>query len=247
MNFSFSDFDTEVLGRKTATANLNSISGDLVNALRQELVDLDCELGLIKVPHVPWTWIRTAVQGLVLADLKLSFELNLKNIPPSPVGVVSETSLLAADEWKIRSVPDSDADWSQVLEELALKSRFSHFFGAACSRDLYRRWAKNLRANNQESYSVTLESVEGSGPVGGLIAARIRGQVASWDLVSFLEKTAGRGYFKKMAEVQFRGLRERGVERVEVATQIDNIRAIRAYCRLGFSPIQTVAQFHLTR
>lgn len=109
--------------------------------------------------------------------------------------------------------------------------------------DGYVEWAQHLAIGSQASIVLR----DPAGVAAGL--ALIDWDVATPDirLAGMRSSGQGHGHYRLLLAEMIRHAADRGHERVQISTQSHNTKVMRAWTRVGFVPVGTIATYHLIR
>lgn len=173
--------------------------------------------------------------GFKYADTRMDLERSLANF-------ASQQS----QDSRISDAKESDLD---VLQEMARRlhknTRFfkDSNFPDERAMELYAEW---LRRSFHSPQSAIFTGRNSDGSPCGYIACENgeSGGTGRIGLIGIEESSRGQGLGKALVGAALEWLSSKGSSRVRVATQADNLAAVRLYIANGFSPVQVGAWFH---
>jgi dTDP-4-amino-4,6-dideoxy-D-galactose acyltransferase len=170
--------------------------------------------------------------GFKFADVRTVFELSMAGF--------------ANRESQEPSVRIAAADDMGVLQEMARSlhkntrffkdSNFPHERAA----ELYAEW---LRRSFRDPKGTVLAAMNSAGELCGYVACET-GEMGHIGLIGVAESSRGQGVGSALVRAALAWLSSVGVSRVRVATQSDNVAAVRLYLAHGFSLVETGVWFH---
>lgn len=173
--------------------------------------------------------------GFKFVDMRMDLELSLASFANQH-----------SRDARVSVAKDEDLD---VLEEMARRlhrnTRFfkdSNFPGERVM-ELYAEW---LRRSFQSPESTVFAARNSDGAPCGYIACEKgeSGGTGRIGLIGIAESSRGQGMGKALVSAAVAWLSSNGSSRVRVATQADNLAAVRLYVANGFSPVEVGAWFH---
>ena len=170
--------------------------------------------------------------GAALADVQLTYELELDAVAPS--GSPSAGVELARAE-----------TFTPALRELAWQSgEYSRFrrdarIGARAFQELYDQWLRQALAQG------TVWAARAGAETVGLLALGTRGGHASIELLAVAPAARGRRVGHCLVQAARQTVRQGGATTLRVVTQGDNHPARHFYERCGFGLLRTAHLYHL--
>lgn len=164
-------------------------------------------------------------------------------------GLIEPSSITASVGWNMqtRSVAkEMGAEGIRAFAEtIGATSRYfkDAQIPAARSLALYEKWINNSLTTGLAD-EVFLASVDGK--PAALHTVKIKDDLGSVDLIGVLPAYQGRGLGAASLWAGINHLKNRGVSKIDVVTEAENVDAVRMYERAGFFLVQVQFVYHRT-
>lgn len=233
-----SAFDTKMLGMRVGKATVAGLDRRLAELLRSELLASDLDVAFVRdtnfrferAAELPWPHLE-------LADVKVQLAIATR-----PMASGTNADFTVAQDAASADGPALTA----MAHSVARLSRFHRCFGEAAAFRLYEAWLRNSIEGHAADWCFVARH-RASGDAAGLMAVKRDGDAADLAMVATAERYRGRGVLTLMTSSVLAFLRDAGVGRCTVATQLSNHTALEAYQSLGFRVESTVVDFHMSR
>ncbi len=221
-----------VVGTATAeetSAALDSCPDDLVvvrfDASRRDLADALSRTGRRVLPAGTLVyWERPAAAGALASGSDELVVVRARDLGDRAVAVLDDV------------VGDSFAAYGNHYSVNPLLDPAKALAG-------YQEWAR--RSLDDPTHEVAL-LLDGAEPVGGA-TVEVTGEHVEILLAGLVSRAQGRGAYRALLAWSVAECEVRGLSRVVISTQADNVRVQRAWARAGFVPFAAVETVHLVR
>lgn len=231
--FKFLEWDTAYFGISSARVNLNGI----IDEKSQENIIAFCKdydfvtisnLDNIKENNY---WIGNKTNAF-LADMNIQFIKVLKDKPDYQDGKTYAGNYLVKKE--------------QILDIARKSFNYSRFFNdpnlpQKQANNIYLHWTEC--AFNQENKYFVISEREGN--VAGYILFSFDKDSSVIELIAVDEKYQGKSVGKSMIHTMESFVTERGIKKIKVGTQLNNISAAQFYNAMGFKYVSCGSIYHL--
>jgi len=186
-------------------------------------------------PTDPVSHMAATFCGGVLVDRKCLYTRNI------PTGLYSKTRISGIE--KLSETSELNEDLCKLALQCGIFSRFNvdPNFPKEGWEALYREWMKNsINCTFADAVLVKQEL----DCIFGVITLSVHGGLGKIGLLGVNEKSRGQGIGRKLIFAALDWFKNRGVSRVEVLTQGDNLAACRLYESCGFVLDKTDDFYH---
>ncbi len=227
------DWDREQFGIRVGTIDLDQAGAEDVLAKDAEAYDLIYARS--RSERVIGGELLETLHG-ALVDRRVTFardvaELEVAGEPPPG---------------EVRSIGASDAYSARAVELAPQAARYSRFradpaFPAEWTDSLYRLWMQN--SLSRERADDVLGYIEADRLLG-FYTIRVAGEAANLELFAVDEPARGRGIGTTLLAAGLRWMKQRGLARATVTTQLEN-PACSLYRACGYSEVSRESIYHL--
>jgi ribosomal protein S18 acetylase RimI-like enzyme len=228
-------WDTDYFGVSSARVNLSSI---VDGKGQDEIIELCKAYDFVTISNLDnikennhWIGNRT---NAFLADMNIQF---LKVLGDKPDYPGEKTYVM------------NDLSENDQIVEIARKSfNYSRFFNdpklpKEQAKNIYLHWTKC--AFGQENKYFVISEREGS--VLGFILFAMNGDSSVIELIAVDEKYQGQRVGKALIHIMESFVIDRGIKKIKVGTQVNNISAAQFYSSMGFKYVSCGSIYHLWR
>lgn len=124
--------------------------------------------------------------------------------------------------------------WSRFTDDPGLLSRGGD--------QVYRQWLINAFDKEDKHWALSLDQ---TGAIRGYLLHSYAGSACRIELIASSPEQAGRGVGTSMVKAVEAAAHERGMDTIQVGTQLRNLKAINFYHRLGFKQVGSHQIYHL--
>ena len=221
----YSEFDSELLKRSVARAEVNGLTADLLEQLQNEQVERGMEVVLIRDTGLDFSILHTLPWNVLrLSDIKVLLSTN--ELPPKSY---HRDGLTLSQELRLADLRPLNAMVSQIAE----LSQYRKFFGTEVSLKLYKKWLENSLSGDVADYCYVVRRDDDHEPVA-FVASKMEGRVAEATLVAVGARFKGIGIGQFLLLNVLHSLGVAGADSCIVASQISNHSALSFYNSLGF-------------
>jgi len=234
LKYEILDWDSHFFGFKIARSNnpiIESVSeiNDLLKDANQENIKLIYFI-VDEQNHAINEWLSSIDKPVTT---NLTFKLNPNDVKSkSHVGVeVYNQTSIEKELFELAIQAGHDSRYK--LDQRFRKGEFER---------LYQLWITNSVNHSIADYTFVYRA---NGLVKGFVTLKITGQTGTIGLIAVDESTRGLGIGKMLLSQVFQTLAELKAEQCLVATQKDNIGAVKFYESFGFSIFKSEVFYHI--
>jgi GNAT superfamily N-acetyltransferase len=161
--------------------------------------------------------------------------------------VVEPPHVELPDGWTV--APSTDTGVVEAVVRDAFADYRNHYranplFDAAAALDGYVDWAHALMRQSDDACAVL---VEPTGDAAGVALTDWDEDIPDVKLAGIRSRAQGKGRYGALLAHVMRQTRDRERRALTISTQSHNVNVMRAWARLGFVPVDTLATMHLVR
>ena len=251
MTFSWShqDFDTRILGMKTA--KITSIDTSSKEELAEIIKKLITELKKNEIQYATYRFLAREFslihaleqQNFHLVDILVSLQIN--NVIAMPQGISEVEEAIPVDSKKSTPIQlPTEKDKPELIQLASKVFSLNRFYNdPLISKEkadtIYKEWMKNsLRGQAADEVLIYKEN-----KILGFVTLQNSGHIP---LVGVAQEARGKGIAKKLVTAALNRLAKLGIEKAEIETQIINTPAIRAYTSCGFKQTESYVTYRIS-
>ena len=229
MNFSWKKdpFDSKILLYNTA--KIDSIeSVDDIQSLIEALKKEGIEYATYRLPSTQIEMAQNLEKlGFLLVDGSINFEADLRSITIGEFENIEEAK--ESDLERLRDISGSSFSLTRFFNDPIIS--------IDKAQSIYREWI----TNSLNGYADKVFVYKKEGKVLGYVTVKDR----HIQLIAVESSHQGKGIGKKLIWAAVAHLKKRNLDKIFIETQIQNIKAIRAYTKCGFKAVDTFFTFRI--
>ncbi len=239
MKLDLSDLDRQRFGHVTARGEL--VPGEEVERVVERAHYLGAELVILRTSTSDLSCVQAAQRhGALLTDTLVHFEKR-----PLDGGGAQLPAGFSA-----RRAGTADAAAVEALARRAFRGYGGHYhadprLARQAADETYASWARRSCLGAPAADAVVVVTALGGAIVGFATLKTIDADTFSIPLNGVAPEHQGRGLYGELLRLAQRWGIEQSLGRLVISTQVDNLRAQRAWCRLGFLPLRSEYTLHL--
>ena len=229
----FLDWDTDYFGVSSARVNLN---GSIDKEVQDRIMDFCKEYDFVTIINSNnikennyWIGRRT---NAFLVDVNIQFLKELKDKPNNK-------------DYKTYVVNNYSSN-DQIIDISRESFLYSRFFNDPRLPDLkakniYLQWTKSAFEQENKYFVIS----EREGLIAGYILFSLNKDEAVIELIAVKDKYQGLGVGKHLTDGMESFLMNKGINKIKVGTQVNNILANQFYVKMGFKYMSCGSVYHL--
>lgn len=229
MNFSWKKdpFDTKII--LLNTAKINSIKSiDVIPLLIKDLKESGIEYASYRLPSTQMKMAQNLERlGFLLVDGSINFEASPEEIVIGDYDSIFEAS--ESDGERLREISGSAFTSTRFFNDPAISKEKA--------QNIYKEWI----TNSLVGYADKVFVYKKEGKVLGYVTVKDR----HIQLIAVETSQQGKGIGKKLIWAAIAHLKNRNLDKIFIETQVQNIKAIRAYTKCGFKVVDTFFTFRI--
>lgn len=228
-------WDTDFFGVKSARVDLE---GEVVEEFHKEILDFCNNYEFITICNIDNvnennSWIGKKTNAF-LTDINIQF-----------LRILDQQIDYHSDNTFVESNMDRNGEIEGIAQKSFVHSRFFNDTNLDIekSRDVYLHWTENA-FNKEDKYFAVYKH---ENKIMGYILFSLKEYSSVIELIAVDENSQGQKIGKSLIKTMEAFVTKKGIFRIEVGTQVNNISSIQFYNALGFDYVGCRSIYHLWR